>query len=73
MQIKALNILFVCMLSYFKCISIILFNLSYDIKYIILGIILHNSKNIILFSFVFEIIIIFSWFNDKKKYFYLHS
>ena len=34
---------------------------------------MHNSNNIISFPFIFEIIIIFSGFNDKRKYFYLHS
>ena len=32
MQIKELNIPFVCILSYFKCISIIYVILGYDLK-----------------------------------------
>ena len=34
---------------------------------------MHNSHNIILFPFIFEIIIIFSSLNDKRKILYLHS
>ena len=34
---------------------------------------MHNSNNIVLFSSIFEIIIVFSCFKDKRKYFYLHS
>ena len=34
---------------------------------------MHNFKIIILFPFILEIIIVFSSFNYKRKYFYLYS
>ena len=46
MQIKAKNILLLRMLSYFECIFIISCNFKLCI---ILGIIIHNSNNIVLF------------------------
>ena len=66
MKFKAFKILFVCMLSYFECISIIL--CSFMLWYKKISYFWDNSHNIILFSFIFEIIIILSWFNDKRKY-----
>ena len=47
--------------------------LSYDLKNIILGIIMHNPNNLVLFPSIFEIIIGFSWLSNKRKYFYIHS
>ena len=31
---------------------------------------MHNSNNLVLFSFIFEIIIVFSRLNNKRKYFF---
>ena len=42
-------------------------------KCIILGIIIHNSNNIVSFTSIFEIIIGFSWLNNMRNYFYIHS
>ena len=68
MQIKALIVLIGCMLSYFKYISIILYNfMLWSKNTSIYGLVYIIKQIWFIILIIFEILSMFSWFNDKRN------